>query len=148
MSQGLNTPCASWRVSSHQQLTGAELSAIIVWSSQECNSSQGNLHTECAWWWHSISVSAHCLQCCVGAVATLHVISDLWPISWASAPTVLVGHGIWTSWVRTRAESNQWLQKWYLFLPSLMLGIIMIGQGTVQWRRPIVHDWNFPSLIN
>ena len=43
-------------------------------------------------------------------------------------------------------ESNQWRKTLYLPLSSLALGIIMIGQGAVEWGRPIGHDWNFPLL--
>ena len=53
-----------------------------------------------------------------------------------------------TSWVRTLVESNQWLKNVYLSLPSLALGIIRVGQGAMEWGRPIIHDWTFPYLIN
>ena len=55
-----------------------------------------------------------------------------------STPSVLGDQGIWRSrvrvwstWIWTRVESNQWLSNWYLPLPSQALSIIRIGQGLV-----------------
>ena len=76
--------------------------------------------------------------------------------NWPDGMAELVEHplscfgwsGIWASWFQNLVESNQWHKDWYLSLPSLTLSIIRIGQGSVEWGRPINHDWNFPCLIN
>ena len=54
------------------------------------------------------------------------------PDRWVECPSpVLWDWEIWTLWVWTLVEWNQWLKNWNLLLPSQALQIIRIGQWLV-----------------